>query len=63
MAMVLLFDRQLRFSQAILAVRYPDTGVIGNSWLLNAGLKEAALQCHRHTFFDYKQLQRIQLHV
>lgn len=50
MAAMVLFDSLHSFSQAILAV--PEIYILGNSWLLNAGVKEAALQCSRHKFRD-----------
>lgn len=63
MAVMVLFNRLHRFSQAILAVRFPDSCVMGNSWLLNAGVKEAARQGPTHKFCDYKQLQKRQLYI
>lgn len=58
MAAMLYFDRLHRFSQAILVDQFPDIYVMGSSWFLNAGVKEAALRCHKHKFCDYKQLQK-----
>lgn len=58
MAAMVLFDRLHRFSQAILAVCFPDIYIMESSWLLNAGAKAAALQCRGHKLCDYKQLRK-----
>lgn len=50
MAAMVLFDSLHGFSQAIFGA--PEMYILGNSWLLNAGVKEAALQCPTHKFHD-----------